>query len=303
MRESVKTPFFEYSVKHEGFTPFMYCDTLNLVTTGIGNLIDFGPRNSHEVTPQAMAPAMGLPWKRKGSGWTTKNPVAGGALSQSEIAAAWATTKKLDEESPGAAMKGGFTTYPGLTDATLDMDGIRVLFNRTLGSNENTLRKNYPNYDSAPADAQMAISSMAWACGAAFFPALRPHPNLPPGPGNVPFFQRFHDAFVSGDFTTCVDACQFKGGGSVTDPRSRNHDNAIMFQNAANVVKAGGDLDLLFFPRTSNSPAAVTPSGGVNPAIGLINKPASVGEVAVGGALAVGASWGLYKFGKSRGWF
>ena len=280
MRDSVKTPFFDYSIHHEGFTPFMYCDTLNLVTTGIGNLIDFGPRNGFEVSPVAMAPAMALPWKHKGAGWSSKNPVAGSPLSQSEIADAWTTTKLLEQRSPGAKLQGGFKTYPGLTDATLDMQGIRILFDRTLASNEAALRKRYPNYDTAPTDAQFALNSMAWAMGASFFPVLG--------------FTAFHDAFVAGDFQTCVTACQFKGGGLVTDPKSRNHDNAIMFQNAANVAKGGGDFDLLFFPGNSSPPAAV--------GVGLINKPATVSQVAVGVGLA-GASWAVWKLGKAKGWF
>jgi len=98
MRQSVKDIFFDFSAGHEGFTPFMYCDILNLVTTGIGNLIDNGPRNGFDISNVAMAPAMGLPWKFKGPGWTSKNPVAADTASQADIREAWIRTKLKEQE-------------------------------------------------------------------------------------------------------------------------------------------------------------------------------------------------------------
>lgn len=245
MKPDVQAFFRKYSIEHEGFTPFMYADTLNLVTTGIGNLIDASARNSFNVSPAAMAPAMNLPWKHRGPGWTSRNPVGGSPASASEIANAWTTVKLAEQESPGFNQHGGFVGYPGLTSLTLDMDGIDQLVASKMRSNEAELRKLYPNWDSLPADAQMGMMSMAWAMGSHFFPVLG--------------FQNFKSAIDRQDFAAAADASTFKGGGSVTDagdpakgrPASRNYDNHLMFRNADVVTKGGGDPDRLIFPGTS----------------------------------------------------
>lgn len=279
MRQIVRDGFFDYSAKREGFTPFMYADTLNLITTGIGNLIDAGPRNSTEVTPQAMAPAMGLPWFHKGPGWNPKNPVTDGVrASQSEIADAWAATKRA-----GIQAQGGFK-YQNTTSLTLDMDGLKTLFNKTLSSFDAALAKHYPGYEQWPADAQLAILSMSWAMGPAFHPALG--------------FQGFFNAVSREDFEAAKPEAVFKGGGSLTDPKSRNFAHQIMFQNAANVVKAGADRDRLFFPGTSDSAPAVNPSNAVAriPAA----KPSNVATIAGGIAVAGVLGFGIFKWWQGR---
>lgn len=268
----------------------MYCDVLNLVTTGVGNLIDAGPnqnpggnspsavraRLNNVVSPAAMAPAMSLPWKLKGPGWTTKNPVAlDGIVSQSAIAEAWTTVKRQNEAVPDFSQQGGFK-YAGLTALTLDMQAMKDLFTRTLNSFDASLAKRHPQYATAPADAQQAMMSMAWANG----------PNFD--------FPKFAAAVQARDWAQAAVESYFKGGGGTPDKRTgRNADNVIMFNNANVVEKGGGDLDLLIFPGTSSSVVPVRP-GVILPNTGIVSA-GTAGKVALG-TVAVGAGgWGLWK--------
>ena len=292
MRQAVKDIFFDFSVGHEGFTPFMYCDILNLVTTGIGNLIDKGPRNGFAISNVAMAPAMGLPWKFKGAGWTSKNPVAADIASQADIREAWIRTKLKEQEIPGFNKGGGFA-YAGLTPLTLDMEGLKTLFNRTLVSFENTIRTKNPNWESWPADAQLAMLSMAWAMGPAF----------------TDKFKAMKIALDRGDFASAGAQSRFTGGDVKSGGKlSRNEENVIMFKNAADVVKGGVDPNRLFFPGTVATSAGILPSP--KDVIGPVAvKTKTLGEraIQIGTPIAaiavIGAvGYSLYELNKEKGW-
>lgn len=286
MRAAVQTAFRPYSIVHEGFTPFMYCDSFNLVTTGIGNLIDSSARNTFDVSPTAMHDALLLPWKFRAAGWTTKNPLAGAACSQADIAAAFTTVKLQEQKTPGYNKNGGFTGYPGLTNITLDMDGINTLVSNKMASNEKRLIANYPNWNQLPADAQMAMMSMGWGMGPDFYPAIKSN--------GVPVFQAFKTCIDVQDFAGAAVHCIFAGGGSVTDPKSRNHDNVIMFNNAAAVKKVGANPDLLFFPGTS-------PSGsGSVPGVSSPGTTLTAGKVVGYGIVAGLFGWAGYEYYKGR---
>jgi hypothetical protein len=281
MRQVIKDTFFDFSAQREGFTPFMYADTLNLVTTGIGNLIDNGARNGFDISENAMAPAMSLPWKIKGAGWTSKNPVTAGDASREEIRESWIRTKLREQENPGFNKRGGFA-YAGFQPLTLDLEGLKQLFNKTLTRFDSTLAQKYPGYETWPADAQMATLSMAWAMGPAF---------------NFPAFKAAVDRL---DFRKAAELSFFKGGGGTLENRSgRNRENVIMFTNAADVLKAGADPDRLFFPGTVDSSAGVGPAGGSGAGVANVSgvNP-RIGDAAIiaGGAAAVGwAGWELFK--------
>lgn len=279
MRQVIRDTFFDFTAQREGFTPFMYCDTLNLVTTGVGNLIDAGPRNGFDISERAMAPAMNLPWKFKGPGWTSKNPVAAGNASQVEIRECWIRTKLKEQETPGFNKRGGFA-YAGFQPLTLDLQGLKDLFNRTLASFDRTLESRYPGYQKAPADAQLALLSMAWAMGPAFS------------------FPQFKAAFDAEDFRKAGELSFFKGGGGTMENRTgRNRDNVIMFTNAADVVKGGVDRDRLFFP---GSPPT---SAGILPVANISGSNPRIGNVAIIGAGAVAAGWAgweLFKHWKGK---
>lgn len=296
MRQIVKDKFFEFTAGREGFTPFMYCDILNLVTTGVGNLIDAGPnhnpggnsssavraRLNDVVSAAAMTPAMKLPWRLKGPGWTSKNPVVGELVSPSEIADAWTKVKLQNVAVPDFSQRGGFA-YAGLTNLSLSMEDLKALFNRTLTSFDATLQSKYPGYENWPADAQLALLSMSWAMGPNFnFPAFR-------------------EAAIREDFRAAAQQSFFKGGGGTMENRAgRNAENVIMFTNAADVVKGGVDRDRLFFPGTVAttpgvlSPPKVAAAASTNPRIG------DVAVIGAGAAAAGWAGWELFKWYDGR---
>lgn len=292
MREAIKKAFFDYTVSHEGYTPFMYADSLNLVTTGVGNLIDASARNSRDTSPSAMAPAMKLPWKLKGDGWTSKNPTVGRLATPEEVIEEWSNVK-LD---PMQGKNGGFA-YANKTKLTLSMEDIQSLFDETREKMENALRSKYfPNYDEWPADAQVAIMSMSWAMG-------------PENLGNQ--FVNLRNALNQNppNFAAAAKSAEIKNFGSLSSPNTFNGRNYTMFMNAADVQANGGDRDTLFFQSGS------IPKGGPNPtpsiqdklndklnssspggSIQAPNEPSSVVKSAAIVGLAVGVGYGLYKY-------
>jgi GH24 family phage-related lysozyme (muramidase) len=176
MKPSVAQKYTEFTTKFEGKLPYMYLDVKELVTTGIGNLID------------PIGAALSLPWKRPD----------GSRATQAEISDAWHRVKSRTD----LAQRGG-GAFSGITTIRLDNDGIREVVNRKLLENEQVLRTRFPSYDNWPADAQMGLLSMAWALGPNFhFPkfeaavnqllpdfktaAIEGHMNTTGNPGLVP---------------------------------------------------------------------------------------------------------------------
>jgi hypothetical protein len=266
----------------------MYADTLNLVTTGVGNLIDNGPNNNpggnspsivrarlnNVISPAAMAPALALPWRFRGDGWTPKNPVARQLASQQDIIQAWALVKGQNQVVPDFSQLGG-GKYAPLTNLTLDNDAMDSLYQRTFNSFAATLQKRYPSFSEWPADAQMAAMSMAWAMGPSFnFPA-------------------FTVAVNAGDFAKAAVESYFKGGGGTPSARTgRNKDNFLMFNNADVVAKGGGDLDLLIFPQSSGS--VTTPKS----LVASLNSTTAKIETGIAVAAFSGAVYGAYRWWK-----
>ena len=207
LRDSVLGAFAPWTTQFEGYTPFMYTDKDGWVTTGIGNKID------------PMSQALSLPWK-----------IDGRPASQVEIAQAWNTVKQAwpDVQSLNSAK---------LTNLRLDSEGIRALVNRTLKTNDAMLAHAYPGYGDWPADAQLAILSMAWAMGAGHI--------LPGGD-----FRSFIAAISKAppDFRAAAAS-------SHIDDRNnpglvpRNEANKILFENAARVLEGGGHPDVLYYLR------------------------------------------------------
>jgi len=141
MRDSAKAAFFPLSKKFEGYLTFMYADVKNLVTTGMGNLID------------PIQYALSLPWKDS----------SGNLVSQDTIRDAWNAVKARTDLN----QRGG-GSYRGVTSIRLDDAGIQQLINTKMTQNEAVLKSRYPAFDSWPADAQLALHLMAWALGPAF---------------------------------------------------------------------------------------------------------------------------------------
>lgn len=288
MKQVVRDGWRDYSIKHEGFTPFPYCDTLNLVTTGIGNLKDASARNSFDISAGAMAPFVALPWKMRASGWTTKNPIAGSLAGLPAVQDAFVTCKLQEKKVPGFNKLSGFK-YASLTNITLDMNDIKNLFDGQTNANDRAYQKAYPTYENMPADAQFAMMSMGWAMGTAFYPVLG--------------FDKFKAAADQEDYLTMAREGQFRGGGSVSDPNSRNFGIKLMFENAAAVKKAGADRNVLYFPGASPTAFDIIPLTGPSGSIsGLLANPMlrTGAEVAAVGAGATALAWGFLEWRKSK---
>lgn len=242
MRDTVKQIFYGYTAAHEGIVPYMYADKKNLVTTGVGNILDQGkpdtteagiPIAERDVSAQAMAPALALPWKHRGIGWTRLEPVATTPASKEEIIAAWKRVKQhpCNGRNPAA----GFA-YENVTDLTLDLSAMHALFWGGTGVKmaEAGLTQYYPKWESWPADAQLAMLTMAWGLGDKIgkdFPALREALNASPP-----------------NFLKAADEVHYKDGNGRVDGvpgTSPNERNRALMLAAANTQEGNWDYDVL----------------------------------------------------------
>lgn len=146
MRSSVSAAFIQFTAQLEGVVPWMYADVKGLVTTGIGNLID------------PIYHALPLPWLRADG--TLASPV--------EIESEWNRIK-----SNPLCAKYGHKYAKQFTNLHLSDDGVEELVLGKLDQFDRYLASRFHEWDSWPADAQLATLSVSWACGPAFrFPAL-----------------------------------------------------------------------------------------------------------------------------------
>lgn len=227
MRAAVRDGFMDFTAKFEGVVSFMYLDVKGLVTTGIGNLID------------PIGLALGLPFVHKD----------GTPASREEIEAEWHAVKAHQE----MRLWGG-GSFSKVTNLRLTEDGIRTLVQTHMKMDEQWLKHYFPDYDKWPADAQMALHSMAWANGAAFSPGY-------------PSFTKWAKVM---DFEGCAKECwigpvlptkdtpvdQRKPDPHNPGVHPRNLANYQLFLNAAEVMERGLDPEVLWYP---NKPAYTLP--------------------------------------------
>jgi len=214
MYPSVAKAFSPFSIKFEGYLPFMYLDIKGYVTTGMGNLVD------------PIGAALSLPWRRPDAS----------LAAQGEISDAWHAVDaqrccpKGQQQTSGLATKYGQAFGP-ITTIRLDKAGIDTLIQQRLATNEAFLRKKYPGYDHWPADAQMGIHSMSWAMGPGF---------------NFPQFTKAVNQ-LRPDFAAAAIASHIneKGNPGIVP---RNAANLQLFNNAEAVLKLHADPSKLFYP-------------------------------------------------------
>ena len=166
MFPSVQAQFRSFNEPFEGSIPYMYLDVLGLVTVGVGNLID------------PLSEAVALPFCFK------KLPhlaSPGAPATPDQIAAEWSRLK-----SDSSLAKRGHLACAAITELELPDDGLNSLIARRLLANQDSLKKQAPfrAFESWPADAQMALLSMAWAMG----------------PGALPSFHHFNAACDATNF-------------------------------------------------------------------------------------------------------
>ncbi len=146
MRDVVRDRFLEYTEPLEGGIACCYADIRGKVTVAYGNLVD---------TPGAVA---ALPLQHPD----------GTPATNAEKVALW----QLLHSDPGAA-KGGWWYAAKLSPLRLTREAMGGLALARLDSNDAILRKRLVTWDELGACAQLAMHSLAWACGAgANFPKL-----------------------------------------------------------------------------------------------------------------------------------
>ncbi|AKV03207.1 hypothetical protein AKJ09_09870 [Labilithrix luteola] len=105
------------------------------------------------------------------------------------------------------------------------------------------LRARFPSFPDWPADAQLAILSLAWACGPAFH------------------FPRLEAALRACDWRTAAIECRIADDAGTV--KLRNAANRTMLRNAAAVVESVRDPSALYYPedltRTPESEAPTEP--------------------------------------------
>src|ERR1700722_7609576 len=206
----IQSSFPAFSTKFEGRVPHMYLDVLGLVTVGVGNLID------------PVETAVTLPFQFK------NNP--GSAATKDQITQEWQTLKN----NTSLATK-GYKACAAITQLELSDDAINSLILSRLTQNESFLKRQqwFQSFDTWPADAQLALLSMAWAMG-------------PGGPGGFPHFRA---ACQSLDFATAAAQCKMNEAGNPgLVPRTQAH--FTLFSNAAIVIGGGAfQRSTLYYPR------------------------------------------------------
>jgi GH24 family phage-related lysozyme (muramidase) len=214
VRPSVLAAFPAFTDSLEGWTIWPYLDVKGLATVGRGDLVD----------PFAVF-ARG-PWE-----------IDGVPATPDEIAAGWSALKG----APSARLA---TYYSAVTKLRLTKEAIDALSFGRLAEMESTLRARFPNWDSIPADAQLAIVSISWACGPAFrFPKLEIAISLED-------YARTATTMVGGapviDLVPgcCAAECGISTAGN-PGIAPRNARDRALFVAAQHVVDSGGDLDLI----------------------------------------------------------
>lgn len=205
-----------FSADLEGRVPKMYCDVFGYITTGVGNLIN------------TLAQVLALPWLL----------ADGSKASEADIKADFDLCRA--NATTWAKLK--WTVYAKQLRCHLSEEAIDGLVKRTLAANEAIYRKRWPKYDSFPADAQLAINSMGWAVGAAFYVKF----------GNLA------KCIDAEDWAGCVATCKIRDGLDTPQKSDdnlgivpRNKRNKVLFANAQIVKERGMDPNILHWPNSA----------------------------------------------------
>jgi GH24 family phage-related lysozyme (muramidase) len=184
VNRAVRDLWLSFNSDLEGFVLHMYLDVRNLVTTGMGNLVD----------PVGLA--LPLPWRHPD----------GSVALQAEVRSQWAKVKAARALAP---FGGNSEAFRKLTSIRLSEGDVKALCSFKLAQNHAQLRTYFPDVDLWPPPAQMAVHSMAWALGAGF-----------PSTGKWP---KFCKAARARDFATCAAECEMgPKEGTIIERNRRN---------------------------------------------------------------------------------
>lgn len=206
MRQAVIDSWHEFSIPLEGRVHHMYLDILGLVTAGVGNLAD----------PVSLALAM--PWKR----------LDGTRAAPHEIVDNWNRIKNLQE-----LKSRHYNAAAPFTNIRLDDEGIDAMVMQKLVGNAAFMQAtHFPDLFRWPADAQLGVSSMAWACGPDF-------------PREFKNFRRFA---ADQKWLEAMAACKIREAGN-PGIVPRNQANRLCFANAETVRRGGLNPEILYWPK------------------------------------------------------
>ncbi len=220
MRQSVRDAFVSFTEKFEGSVPTMYVDIKGLITVAIGNLID------------PIGAALDLPFMR----------ADGSLASRAEIGQEW----RLMKTSPGLSHL-GWTAAAKIAKLHLSPEGISQLVAKKLAANEHYLvemKDEFPDFSTWPSDAQLAVLSMAWACGPAF----------------PPRFPKFTAAMHRRDFAAAALQSHMEDSHNA-GLIPRNRADIVLLNNAAAVEASGADPEVLRYPDVATFPIAAQETG------------------------------------------
>lgn len=203
----------------EGRVPHMYADIKGLITVGVGNLID--PKRA----------ALALPWKTQ----------TGAPASPAQVDHEWENIKAhaLELAHRSLAVQATYTSVR-LLDADIDA----LVLSKLKSNAAHVETKHFPDFGTFPADAQLAIMSIAWAVG----------PDFPLK------FPKFSAAVREGDWAAAADVCDIRVGKKGQPDYNpgvipRNKMNRLCLANAFGVVYAGLDREPLHYPNDAGDTA------------------------------------------------
>jgi GH24 family phage-related lysozyme (muramidase) len=182
MHSAVKDIWVAFNEPLEGLVTSLYADVKGLVTTGMGNLVD------------PMPLALVLPWELPG----------GIAASKDSVALAWQAVKG----DPQCASRGWkYAAQLPLNNVRLTRDSVSALIVSKLAENDLRMRVRFGDWESRPADAQLAVHSMSWAMGPMFFKR----------------FPKFTAMFTRGDYAAASNECAISPPhGTIVERNARN---------------------------------------------------------------------------------
>lgn len=213
MRLSVRRAFVDFTAPFEGVVSWLYADVKGLLTTGIGNLAD--------PLPLALA----MPWVHPD----------GKPATSIEIAREWQNVKNRPELA-----KLGHRVAARYSTIRLTPEGIEKVVSAKLNAMARYLVGRFLDFDVWPADAQLGVLSVAWACG----PAFR--------------FPKLQAALLEQDWSTAAYECRIDTTGN-PGVAPRNKANETLFRNASYVQRKGLDPDVLYYPRDLTSEPDTAP--------------------------------------------
>ncbi|MBN1606609.1 MAG: hypothetical protein JW940_08235 [Polyangiaceae bacterium] len=216
----------EFSAPLEGRVYSMYCDVKGLVTCGVGNLID------------PISLALKLPWRLHDHG-TTPAPQNAPLASKQQVMAAWQDLKANQD----FLKKRHWKLAAQRNNLRLSQADTDALVKQKLFDFEAHMEAcHFPDWRNMPADAQLGICSMAWACGPGF-------------PAIFKDFTRFANQQDWVNAALCAKIRETGNPGVVP----RNQRNQLCFRNAAIVVANHMDRDVLHWPEEAKPSAQGEP--------------------------------------------